>query len=139
MKNGYSQLIQSRYFITDFNSAIFDGPIRIYFTQVQESLALKVYFHIQSQFVNEVKRLKDVSMEVPFSLFILIYPNANAFLNCFESDQKMALVDWESDLVLGINECASGVDFSLFDMQFQKAYAIWVEQSKKLRNDEINL
>lgn len=139
MKKGYSQLIQSKYFITDFNSAIFDGPIRIYFTQAQESLALKIYFHIQNNFTTQVKKLKDVSPNVPFSLFILLYPQAESYQECFQSTEKMEVVEWENDLVLGINENPEGVDFELFNVKFELAYSQWLEQNKKLKHAEINI
>lgn len=139
MKNGYSQLIQSKYFVTDFNSAIFDGPIRIYFTQTQESLALKVYFHIQNHFSNEVRRLKDISPDGPSSLFILIYPNQESFAKCFDGNDPMVVVNWDSDIVMGINEVHEGIDFSMFDSQFRAAYAQWLEQNKKQRHEEITL
>ncbi len=139
MKNGYSQLIQSKYFITDFNSAIFDGPIRIYFTQVQESQALKIYFHIQNHFTAEVKKLKEISPSVPFSLFVLVYPNKESFEACFDSTEKMMLADWDNDLVLGLNESIGGVDFELFNVKFQLAYSMWLEQNKKLKHEEISL
>ena len=139
MKNGYSQLIQSKYFITDFNSAIFDGPIRIYFTQVQESQALKIYFHIQNHFAAEVKKLKEVSPSVPFSLFVLVYPNKESFEACCDSSEKMMLADWDNDLVLGLNESIGGVDFQLFNEKFQLAYSMWFEQNKKLKYEEISL
>jgi len=139
MKNGYSQLIQSKYFVTDFNSAIFDGPIRIYFTQTQESLALKVYFHIQNRFAEEVKRLKDTSTSVHTSLFILIYPTQDSFKKCFEVNDKIVMADWESDLVIGINESIDGIDFNLFESKFQDAYTQWVHQNKKIKHEEFSL
>lgn len=136
MKNGYSQLIQSKYFVTDFNSAIFDGPIRIYFTQAQESLALKVYFHIQNRFAAEVKKLKGVSSDGNTSLFILIYPTSETFQKCFESNERMQTADWENDLVIGINESLDGIDFNLFETQFHHAYSQWVSQNKKTKKHE---
>lgn len=139
MKNGYSQLIQSKYFVTDFNSAIFDGPIRIYFTQTQESLALKVYFHIQNRFADEVKKLKDVSAGVHTSLFILIYPTSESFETCFESKEKIVMADWESDLVIGMNESTDGIDFSLFEEKFHQAYSEWVRQNQKTKHEELSL
>lgn len=139
MKNGYSQLIQSKYFITDFNSAIFDGPIRIYFTQIQESLALKVYFHIQNQFAAEVKKLKAASSHVPFSLFVLIYPNSESYQNCFESTDRMTVTEWDNDFVLGINDNTEGIDLEIFDTHFRDAYSQWLMQNKKLKYDEIEL
>lgn len=139
MKNGYSQLIQSKYFVTDFNSAIFDGPIRIYFTQVQESLALKIYFHIQNNFADEVKKLKDISAQLPSSLFILIYPNLESYTKCFESEHPMSVVDWDSDIVVGINEKAGEIDFEMFDSQFKSAYAQWFKQNQKTKYEEISL
>lgn len=139
MKNGYSQLIQSKYFVTDFNSAIFDGPVRIYFTQAQEALALKIYFHIQNQFAAEVKELKSISTHIPFSLFILIYPTTETFEAGFDSDERMMIVEWDNDLVLGINEAQGGLNFVLFDAKFQQAYSQWLAQNKKLKYEEINL
>tara|TARA_B110001454_G_scaffold171291_1_gene161990 strand:- start:17803 stop:18225 length:423 start_codon:yes stop_codon:yes gene_type:complete len=136
MKNGYSQLIQSKYFVTDFNSAIFDGPIRIYFTQTQESLALKVYFHIQNRFAAEVKKIKGVSSDGSSSLFILIYPTTETFQQCFESCEKMLTAEWENDIVIGINESLDGIDFKLFESQFQQAYSQWVSQNKKIKHHE---
>ena len=137
MKNGHGQLIQSKYFITDFNSAIFDGPVRIYFTQAQEALALKIYFHIQNQFPTEVKKLKEISHEVPFSLFVLVYPNTESFQASFDSNEKMLIAEWEKDLVLGLNDSPNGIDFELFDIKFQIAYSQWLEQNKKQKYEEI--
>lgn len=139
MKNGYSQLIQSKYFVTDFNSAIFDGPIRIYFTQIQEPLALKVYFHIQNRFADAVKKLKDTSTGVPTSLFILIYPNNEGFAKGFDSNEKIVMVGWEGDLVIGINESAEGINFNLFEEKFSQAYSQWVFQNKKIKHEELIL
>lgn len=139
MKNGYSQLIQSKYFITDFNSAIFDGPVRIYFAQDQESVALKIYFHVQNRFANEIKKLKSPINGDPFSLFILIYPTADSFSNCFGTAENMVVTEWDNDIVLGLNHCWSGVDFDLFDSQFQSAYQKWLGQVKKIKYDEITV
>ena len=74
-----------------------------------------------------------------FSLFVLVYPNSESFEKAFESDQKMAVVDWENDLVLGINKSPGGIDFELFDVKFQLAYSQWLEQNKKSKHEEITL
>ena len=70
---------QSKFFVPEFNAAIFDGPIRIYFAQDQEAQALKVYFNLQERF-GEIRR----AARGPFrhrgrSVFVLLYPTIPAF------------------------------------------------------------
>jgi hypothetical protein len=40
-------LMKTEHYHPSLNSAVFDGPLRIYFAQSQESLALKIYFQLQ--------------------------------------------------------------------------------------------
>ena len=77
MKSTYSYLMQSKYFNPAFNSAIFDGPVRIYFAQFQESFALKIYFHMQNQFKDELARAKDLAKTINSNLLIMVYPSAD--------------------------------------------------------------
>jgi hypothetical protein len=102
-------------------------------------LALKIYFHIQNYFATEVKKLKDVSTILPASLFILVYPHSESFEQCFNSNEKMMVVNWDSDLVLGINENPEGIDFEFFNIYFRSAYAQWFELNKKQKHEEISL
>ena len=75
MKSSYSTLMQSKFFNPAFNSAIFDGPIRIYFAQFHESLALKIYFMIQQKLNNEVARAKEISKATGANILVMVYPS----------------------------------------------------------------
>lgn len=75
----YTSWMQSRFYNPAFNSAIFDGPIRIYFAQVHEPLALKIYFGLQQQYEEIMQVAKQAHKELGVSLCVLIYPNGEAF------------------------------------------------------------
>jgi len=104
MKGTYSALMQSRFFNPAFNSAIFDGPIRIYFAQFHESLALKIYFSLQQQFAEEVARAKELSKSLDRTILVMLYPTADSFRFSFESEKEfLAQGELMQDTVIGIN------------------------------------
>ena len=81
MRQPLSQLTQSRFYSPAFNAAIFDGPVRIYFAQYQEALALKIYFRLQERY----PKLSAAEREMPLSsanIFIMMYPTEEIFENC---------------------------------------------------------
>ncbi len=71
---------QHRFYHSSFNSAIFDGPLRIYFSQVFEGQALKIYFHALKQLKGEIHYLKSKvrSRLGANSILIFVYPFASA-------------------------------------------------------------
>lgn len=79
MKSSYSSLMQSKYFSPAFNSAIFDGPLRIYFAQFHESLALKIYFLIQQRWPAEFARAKEFSKAAHANVLVMVYPTEDSF------------------------------------------------------------
>jgi len=106
MKSSYSTLMQSKFFNPAFNSAIFDGPIRIYFAQFHESLALKIYFMIQQKLNSEVARAKEISKATGANILVMVYPSEDSFLLSFESQQQsnhpLALEKWNEDVIVGL-------------------------------------
>lgn len=99
-------LTQSKYFTPVFNAAIFDGPFRIYFSQVHEAQALKVYFHLQQQVVEGQPALCDALRDQGRNIFVMMYPNKETFELSFDVEgiessayQCRAL---GQDLVLGL-------------------------------------
>jgi len=105
MKSSYSTLMQSKFFNPAFNSAIFDGPIRIYFAQFHESLALKIYFLIQQKLSQEVARAKVMSRATGANILVMIYPTEESFKMSFEQDQTknpLAIEKWNEDVVIGL-------------------------------------
>lgn len=104
MKASYSSLMQSRFFTPAFNSAIFDGPVRIYFSQVHESLALKVYFSLQQKYPDVLARSKELHKLFGVNLLIMIYPTEDSFQLSFEGKNDFLIEDHlGEDTLLGIN------------------------------------
>lgn len=105
MKASYSNLMQSKYFSPAFNSAIFDGPIRIYFAQFHESMALKIYFLAQQKLASELRHAKELSKTAQANILIMIYPSADSFEASFgecKPDQMMSVENWNEDIVIGL-------------------------------------
>jgi len=106
MKSSYSTLMQSKFFNPAFNSAIFDGPIRIYFAQFHEALALKIYFVIQQKLQDQVARAKEISRASGANILVMLYPSEESFLMSFEGENDkahpLALEKWNEDIVVGI-------------------------------------
>lgn len=106
MKSSYSQLMQTQYFHPAFNSAIYDGPLRLYFAQFHESLALKVYFLAQQKLQGLWGQAKDVSRKTGSTVLVLIYPSNEFFDQTFAKAQhannRVAIDHFEQDLLLGV-------------------------------------
>lgn len=106
MKSSYSQLMQTQYFHPAFNSAIYDGPLRFYFAQFHESLALKIYFMAQQKLNTVWNEAKDISRQTGSTILILIYPSIEFFDQTFAKAQhpnkRIAIDHFEQDLLLGV-------------------------------------
>ncbi len=99
-----SGLMTSKYFNPAFNSAIFDGPFRIYFAQVHENIALKIYFSLQQKFPAEVEKAKNCHRAQGTNLLIMLYPSADAFQMSFEGKRQFLIEEqWGEDTLLAIN------------------------------------
>lgn len=84
MQPGFSAITTSKYYHPSFNSAIFDGPIRIYFVQFHETFALNIYFQIQECFKESIVQLKDMAKKNESTVAIMIYPTEDSYLKAFE-------------------------------------------------------
>ncbi len=106
MKSSYSQLMQTQYFHPAFNSAIYDGPLRLYFAQFHESLALKIYFMAQQKLNGVWSQAKDVSKKTGSTVLVLIYPSVEFFDQTFahakQANHRVAIDQFEQDLLLGV-------------------------------------
>ncbi|MFZ4404067.1 MAG: hypothetical protein ACOYOK_08200 [Pseudobdellovibrionaceae bacterium] len=106
MKPTLNTLMQSKYFHPAFNSAIYDGPVRIYFAQFHESLALKIYFLIQQKLITHLAKARDISRKHGAHIFIMIYPTVDSFLLSFEDEgdslQVLKIENWHNDIVIGL-------------------------------------
>lgn len=120
MGQGFAYLTQSRFYSPALNAAIFDGSVRIYFSQFQEAAALKVYFRLQELFskwndgADKYKRgLK--------TLYIMLYPTADSFDLCFSQDgereQLVAEAQLGEDILIGVR---GGLTEEAFTELFKK-------------------
>lgn len=104
MRVTYSSLMSSKFFNPAFNSAIFDGPFRIYFAQIHESLALKIYFSMQQKFPEAVQKAKEAHKSQGTNLLVMLYPSADAFQMSFEGQREFLIEDQlAGDTLVGIN------------------------------------
>lgn len=78
-------LTQSQYYSPQFNAAVFDGPIRIYFAQHQEALALKVYLRLQQYFKETYSTFRNTFKQHGQTIFLMLYPTSESFQSAFSA------------------------------------------------------
>lgn len=105
MRQQISFLTQSRFYSPAFNSAIFDGPIRLYFAQYQESLALKIYFTTQERLKNLYNEVRESFRRTGINIFVMLYPSSEAFEMSFEdsrTEDGMIVERLGHDFIIGV-------------------------------------
>jgi hypothetical protein len=128
--------MQSKFFNPAFNSAIFDGPIRIYFAQFHESLALKIYFLIQQKLAREVGKAKDLSKATGANILVMIYPSEESFQMSFENcaeNAPLALEKWNEDVVVGLRGPIDDQHLDTLMNTLGSAMQNWTPASKAVR------
>jgi hypothetical protein len=104
MQGTYTALTQSKFFNPAFNSAIFDGPIRIYFAQMHESLALKIYFSLQQDFSAILNQCKEAHKMSGKTVLVMLYPTPDSFAMSFESEKNfLSQEELHGDIIVGVN------------------------------------
>lgn len=107
MNSSTSMLLQSKYFTPTFNTAIFDGAVRVYFAQAQEGDALKIYMRLRDFFAcmpqpqREHLRVQEFESEEA-RIFVLLYPNEETFDRCFDSQEIVSMSKLEGNYVIGV-------------------------------------
>jgi hypothetical protein len=89
MKPGFSAITSSKFYHPAFNSAIFDGPIRIYFVQFHETYALKIYFLLQDRFKEALNHYKDIAKKTEQTVLVMIYPTEDSFQKAFSNENNL--------------------------------------------------
>lgn len=104
MAASYSSFLTTQYYSPVFNTALFDGPFRIYFSQSYESVALKIYHLLQSQDLALWTEYKRWSEKTRKHAFILIYPTDQDLAMAFDGDKNSSLMQrpWDEGLILGL-------------------------------------
>ncbi len=140
MKTSYATLMQSKYFSAAFNSAIFDGPVRIYFAQFHEPVALKIYFMMQQKLGAEIAHAKEITKKSGGNVMLMIYPTKEAFSNIFgKKPTSYSVEEWRHDLVIGLNGPCDEDQFESFVDDLGQIMMSWrpVEDSKSLSIAEL--
>ena len=105
-------LIRSRYDSADFNVAIHDGALQVYFAQHQEDIALKVYFKVQEQ-LNRRDDFRELGSKC---IFIMLYSNRESFSMSFgHSGTQLGMERFNGHLVVGINGSLLNDDLAVYD------------------------
>lgn len=117
MAQSVIHLTQSRYYSPAFNAAVFDGPIRIYFAQHQEALALKVYFKLQQYLKDTYASFRKNFRHRGHTVFLMLYPTLESFENSFSKDHGQMVVTER----LG-DDHVVGVRGPLNDEQFEEIF-----------------
>jgi hypothetical protein len=105
MGHSVTQLTQSRFYSPAFNAAVFDGPVRIYFAQHQEPLALKVYFRLQQHLKDSYSSFRQIFKQSGQTVFLMLYPTVDTFENSFskkETETRVVCERLGDDHVLGV-------------------------------------
>lgn len=106
MAQSVINMTQSRFYSPAFNAAVFDGPIRIYFAQHQEALALKVYFKLQQYLQETYSAFRKNFKHHGQTIFLMLYPTQESFKDSFlnEGGGELAVAAQKlgDDHVLGV-------------------------------------
>lgn len=131
MAASYSSFLTTQYYSPVFNTALFDGPFRIYFSQSYESIALKIYHLLQSQDLSVWTEYKRWSEKTKKHAFILVYPSEQDLSLAFDEEKAAQLMSrlWDEGLILGFANPHT-------DEQFNHIYQSILNQLKTFINSE---
>lgn len=133
----YSSFMTTRFYSPVFNTALFDGPIRIYFSQSYESSALKVYHLLQSEYQDEWNMLKDCSNKSKEHVFLMIYPEKKDLEMVFSERAKLIHTqDWEEGLAIGFCQPQDDLELTHQIDSIVKTIGSWVE---RINSHEVSL
>lgn len=133
----YSSFMTTRFYSPVFNTALFDGPIRIYFSQSYESAALKIYHLLQTQYVELWDQLKDCSNRSKEHIFLMMYPDKSDVEMVFsEKARAVQSQEWEEGLAIGFNQPQDDLELTHQMDGITKSISLWID---KVNNHEISL
>lgn len=124
MAASYSSFLSTRFYSSAFNTALFDGPFRIYFSQSYESAALKIYHLLQSDHLELWTSYKRWTEQTKKHAFILMYPTQKELSAAFKkSDSKVDFKiepicqPWEDGVLVGLDNPQTDADFEKYFAQ----------------------
>ncbi len=125
----YSSFMTTRFYSPVFNTALFDGPIRIYFSQSYESAALKIYHLLQTQHVELWQKLKECSIQSKDHIFLIMYPDLSDVQMVFSgSDKCVQAQEWEEGLAIGFSQPRDDLELTNQLDLITKSIGLWVDK-----------
>lgn len=135
----YSSFMTTRFYSSVFNTALFDGAFRIYFSQSYESSALKIYHLLQTEYPQLWMDVKKWSAESKEHIFLLIYPDMNSAELIFEIKNKLGqghasifAKDWEEGLAIGLCQPSETVNIQNQLETIQSYLSTWLQKQSLL-------
>lgn len=133
----YSSFMTTRFYSPVFNTALFDGPIRIYFSQSYESSALKVYHLLQTEFQDQWAQLKACSLKSKEHIFLMMYPDKKDLEMVFaENSRLIHTQEWEEGLAIGFCQPQDDLELTHQLDNISRSISSWIE---KVNNHEVSL
>ncbi len=134
----YSAFMTTRFYSPVFNTALFDGPFRIYFSQSYESSALKMYHLLQTQHEDLWLKLKHWSLSTKEHVFLLMYPETKDVQMIFEENQKtkpneaclVQMESWDEGVAIGLTQPQTELDVQSQIEQIEKLLQNWMHEQK---------
>ncbi len=117
MAASYSSFLSTRFYSPVFNTALFDGPFRIYFSQSYESAALKIYHLLQTNHLELWTTYKRWTEQTKKHAFILVYPTKADVQMAFDMTTENTYPlckSWEDGFVVGLENPNTDADFELY-------------------------
>jgi hypothetical protein len=132
----YSSFMATRFYNPIFNTALFDGPIRIYFSKNYESVALKIYHLLQTEYLEQWNQLRESSLKFKDHIFLMMYSDKNELHTVFsEKTQLIQSQEWEEGLAIGFCQPQDDVELVYQLEAITKLMASWLEK----QNCEVSL
>ena len=134
----YSSFMTTRFYSPDFNTAVFDGAFRIYFSQTYESAALKLYHLLQTEHQNLWNDVKRWSLQNKEHVFLLIYPDQKSVQSIFENptvssaSQLQFMQEWYEGLAFGFVQPQTDEDLQQQLSFIEKNLTSWLRQQSLL-------
>jgi len=130
----FSSFMTTRFYSPVFNTALFDGPIRIYFSQSYESTALKIYHLLQTRYFEQWNQLKICSTKSKEHVFLMMYPDKNDLEMVFPNKANRTSTsahnqeEWEEGLAIGF--CQPQDDTELVQQldRITQSISLWVDK-----------
>lgn len=124
MAASYSSFLTSQFYSPVFNTALFDGPFRFYFSQSYEATALKLYHLLQSDHYGLWMNYKAWSEKNKKNVFILIYPSQEDVSIAFQHAGLTPLFqNWDDGIVIGMENSSDEKQDEKFKDLYKKIVA----------------